>query len=78
MLCIKELRRVAEDNTVQYHGRALQLFPDLERPSYAGAQVEVQERLDGRLLVRHQGKLLTPQQAPALANNSRLRLQRVR
>jgi hypothetical protein len=29
--------------------------------------VEVQERLDGRLLVRHQGKLLTPQDAPPLA-----------
>src|SRR5918996_6072895 len=67
VLCIKELRRVAKDNTVQYHGRALQLFPDVERPSYAGARVEVQERLDGRLLVRHQGKLLTPQDAPPLA-----------
>ncbi len=71
VLCIKELRRVAKDNTVQYHGRALHPFPDLERPSYAGAQVEVQERLDGRLLVRHQGKLLTPQQAPALATELR-------
>ena len=39
VLCIKELRRVAKDNTVQYHGRALQLFPSLERPSYAGARV---------------------------------------
>ena len=25
VLCIKELRRVAKDNTVQYHGRSLQL-----------------------------------------------------
>src|ERR687892_1287062 len=67
VLCITELRRAAKDNTVRYHGRALQLFPDVERPSYAGARVEVQERLDGRLLVRHQGKLLTPQDAPPLA-----------
>jgi hypothetical protein len=67
VLCIKELRRVAKDNTVQYHGRTLQLFPDLERPSYAGARVEVQERLDGSLLVRHQGKFLTPVDAPPLA-----------
>src|ERR687896_1677109 len=67
VLCIQELRRVAKDNTVQYQGRALQLFPDVERPSYAGARVEVQERLDGHLLVRHQGKLLTPQDAPPLA-----------
>ena len=34
VLCIKELRRVAKDNTVQYHGRSLQLFPSMERPSY--------------------------------------------
>ena len=53
VLCTKELRRVAKDNTVQYHGRALQLYPSTERPSYAGARVEVQERLDGCLLLRH-------------------------
>ncbi|HIN05167.1 MAG TPA: ISNCY family transposase [Dehalococcoidia bacterium] len=67
VLCIKELRRVAKDNTVQYHGRALQLFPSMERPSYAGARVEVQERLDGRVLVRHRERILTPQEAPPLA-----------
>lgn len=67
VLCIKELRRVAKDNTVQYHGRTLQLYPDMERSSYAGARVEVQERLDGSLLVRHRGKFLTPRDAPPLA-----------
>src|ERR687891_2730182 len=67
VLCIKELRRVAKDNTVRYHGRTWQLYPSLEQPSYARARVEVQERLDGRILVRYQGKLLTPQEAPALA-----------
>ncbi len=74
VLCIKELRRVAKDNTVQYHLRALQLFPSLERPSYAGARVEVQERLDGRLLVRHREQILTPQEAPALATELRARV----
>jgi hypothetical protein len=74
VLCIKELRRVAKDNTVQYHGRTWQLFPDLERPSYAGARVEVQERLDGSLLVRHQGKFLTPVDAPPLAAQLRNRV----
>ena len=58
---------MAKDNTVQYHGRALQLFPSMERPSYAGARVEVQERLDGRLLIRHREQILTPQEAPPLA-----------
>ena len=67
VLCIKELRRVAKDNTVQYHGRTLQLYPDLARPSYAGARVEVQERLDGRLLVSYRGKILTPEDGPPLA-----------
>jgi transposase len=71
VLCIKELRRVAKDNTVRYHGRTLQLYPSRERPSYAGARVEVQERLDGRILVRHQGKLLTPQEGPPLASELR-------
>ena len=74
VLCIKELRRVAKDNTVQYHGRTLQLYPSLERSSYAGARVEVQQRLDGRLLVRHRNQILTPQEAPALANELRARI----
>ena len=74
VLCIKELRRVAKDNTVQYHGRTLQLYPSQERPSYAGARVEVQERLDGRLLVRHGHQILTPQDAPPLAAELRNRV----
>ena len=49
---------MAKDNTVQYQQSGA--------PSYAGARVEVQERLDGRLLVRHREQTLTPQEAPAL------------
>jgi hypothetical protein len=67
VLCVKEWRRVAKDNTVQYHGRTLQLYPGLDRPTYAGARVQVQERLDGRLVVNYRGKLLTPEDAPPLA-----------
>ncbi len=67
VLCIKERRRVARDNTVQYHGQTLQLFPGTDRPSYAGTLVEVQERLDGRLLVSCRGKILTSEEAPPLA-----------
>jgi len=67
VLCHKELRRVAKDNTVQYHGRTLQLFPGVDRSSYAGARVEVQERLDGSLLVSYRGMVLTPSEAPVLA-----------
>ncbi|MDO8691721.1 MAG: ISNCY family transposase, partial [Dehalococcoidia bacterium] len=67
MLCIKERRKVAKDNTVQYYGRTLQLYPGTDRTSYARAHVEVQERLDGRLLVHYRGKILTPGEAPPLA-----------
>jgi len=77
MLCIKERRRVARDNTVQYHQRTLQLFPDADRSSYAGAHVEVQERLDGRLLVSYRGKILTPQDAPPLAVTLRAQAQAI-
>jgi hypothetical protein len=67
VLCLKERRRVAKDNTVQCRGRTLQLFPDADRTSYAGAYVVVQERLDGRLMVSYRGKILTPREAPPLA-----------
>ena len=67
VLCIKERRRVARDNTVQYRQRTLQLFPDADKVSYAGAYVEIQERLDGQILACYQGKILTPQDAPPLA-----------
>ena len=73
ILCIKERRRVARDNTVQYHGLTLQLFPGTDRPSYARAWVEVQERLDGQLLVSYRGQILTPQEAPPLATQLRAR-----
>jgi hypothetical protein len=73
VLCIKELRRVAKDNTVQYHGHTLQIFPGTDRRSYARTRVEVQQRLDGRLLVYYQGKTLTPQEAPPLATSLRAR-----
>jgi len=67
ILCVKERRRVARDNTVQYRQRNLQLFPDADKISYAGAYVEIQERLDGQILACYQGKILTPQDAPPLA-----------
>ena len=67
VLCVKERRQVARDNTVRYKGRVLQIFPDKDRTSYAGTRVEVQERLNGQVLVSSQGKILTPQDAPPLA-----------
>ena len=70
-LCLKEWRRVGKDNTVQYHGQTLQLFPGVGRRSYARTRVEVQERLDGRLVAFYKGEMLTPEEAPPLAASLR-------
>ena len=58
---------------MQYHGQTLQLFPGPDRTSYARSHVEVQERLDGQILVCHRGKVLTPKEAPPLAATLRHR-----
>lgn len=65
ILCFKYQRKVARDNTVRYDWRTLQLLPGTERPSYAGAQVEVQQRLDGSLVVCYQGRIIPTQEAPS-------------
>ena len=67
---IKHTRKVARDNTVKYQWRVLQLLPSVERPSYAGLQVEILERADGALLLRYQGEAVefreADQRSPAL------------
>ena len=64
ILCFKRRRKVARDNTVKYNWRTLQLLPGRERPSYAGAQLEVHEGLDGQLLVQYRGRTIPTQEAP--------------
>ena len=64
ILCFKHTRKVARDNTVKYRWRTLQLLPRMERPSYAGVQVEVLEHTDGRLQVRHEGEIIPNRPAP--------------
>ena len=64
ILCFKHRRRVAWDNTVRFQLDTLQLLPGPERPSYAGAAVESLKGLDGRLSVRHEGRILAAQEAP--------------
>ena len=65
VLCFKYLRTVANDNTVRFNSTTLQLLPDAHRASYARATVEVQERLDGSLVVVHAGKTIGSQPAPS-------------
>ena len=63
-LCFKYLRTVANDNTVSFNGSTLQLLADGHRASYARALVEVQERLDGSIVVAYQGRTLAVEPAP--------------
>ena len=52
------------DNTVKHQWHTLQLLPGIERPSYAGVQVEVLEHVDGRLQVRYEGDIIPHRHAP--------------
>ena len=58
VLCFKYLR--TNDNTIHFNGAALQVLPDGLRASYARVRVEVQVRLDGSILVFHQGRSVAP------------------
>jgi len=64
IVCLKNTRKVARDNTVKYQWRVLQLLPEADRPSYAGLRVDVLERADGELLIRYQGETVDYQEAP--------------
>ena len=64
ILAFRHTRTVARDNTVKYHWRTLQLLPSAQRPSYAGARVDVLERPGGELAVRHQGETIPSRLAP--------------
>jgi hypothetical protein len=65
VLCARYPRKVARDNTVQISWRTLQLLPTRQRPSYAGATVEIQERLDDTLVVWYQGALIATREGPS-------------
>lgn len=64
VFCFKYIRAVASDDTIRFGGRTLQLLPNPKRASYAKAQVEVQEHLDGRLTVYYQGSCVATRPAP--------------
>lgn len=64
VLCFKYRRKVAPDNTLRFAGRTLQLQPELDPPGYSHTQVEVQERLDGRVMVLYRGHTIATTNAP--------------
>ena len=53
ILCIQEERTVANDNTVRYKGRVLQIPADRHRHHYIKARVRVHEYPDGTMAVFH-------------------------
>ena len=53
ILCVQEGRVVANDNTVRYQGRSLQIPPDRHRFHYVKVPVRVHEYPDGTLAVFH-------------------------
>ena len=64
LFCFKYQRTVGMDNTVRFGGNRLQLLPGPRRSSWARAVVEVQERLDGSLVVAYHGQSLATTPAP--------------
>lgn len=67
ILCFKYNCKVARDNTVKYRWHTLQLLPGSERHSYTGVQAEVQIRLDGNMVVLHEGQAIPSREAPPRA-----------
>lgn len=53
MLCVQEERVVANDNTVRYQGKSLQIPPDRHRFHYVKVTVRVHAYPDGALAVFH-------------------------
>lgn len=54
-------RKVANDNTVRLEERLVQIPPGPRRRSYACCHVDVQERIDGALVVVYQGAVIARQ-----------------
>jgi transposase len=58
VLCLKEKRKVYADNTISYKGRIYQIMADEYRASYAKAEVQVYEHLDGGVSIVYKGRKL--------------------
>lgn len=56
-------RTVANDNTVRLEDRLIQILPGPRGRSYARCHVEVQERLDGSMVVAYRGRTIATQPA---------------
>jgi transposase len=63
--CFKYVRTVARDNTVKLGEHRLQLTTGAGRLGFGKARVEIQERLDGSLVVLYHDQCIATQEAPA-------------
>jgi len=64
LFCFKYQRTVGMDNTIRFGAARLQLRPGPRRRSWARANVEVQERLDGSVAVYYHGECRATTPAP--------------
>jgi transposase len=74
LLCIQEERTVANDNTVRYRGRTLQIPPSPIRRHFVKTQVRVHDYPDGTLAIfygPHRIAAFGPDGAPADPGNGR-------
>jgi len=53
VLCVKEHRMVANDNTISYLGNIYQLLPTHDRQHFVKARVEIRQRPDGKIKIVH-------------------------
>jgi transposase len=63
ILCVQHYRRVTNDYTVRFHNRCLQLHPPA-RPGLRRGQVIIEQRPDGKLLLRFNGHYLSYHEIP--------------
>jgi transposase len=70
ILCVQEERVVANDNTVRYQGRSLQIPQDRHRYHYVKVTVRVHEYPDGTLAVFHGPRCLARYTAEGRLSNS--------
>src|SRR5205807_584172 len=75
VFCFKYLRIVANDNTVPLGPHRLQILPGPNGRSYARAQVEVHQRLDGSFAIAHHGRFLPAAPLPSADPLAPLRAQ---
>jgi hypothetical protein len=71
ILCIKEKRKVYPDNTISYKAIKYQILPDPYRASYAKAEVEVLEHLDGKISILYKEKKLKYRKIGYLKNHKK-------